>query len=80
MVNEIDNAIKSIQSMADGCLAMFSGSNGNTPKSMNIRTNNYVQPQNNGIKFSSMGPSNTRLSPVVHDSNPIVNGIKFNSD
>lgn len=80
MANEIDNAIKSMKNTVDNFLAMFSGNNGNTNKNMNIRTNNYVQPQNNGIKFSDMGPHNVRLSQVVYDSNPVVNGIKFNSD
>ncbi len=85
MVNEIDNAIKCVQGMANGCLALFSGNNGNTNKNMNIRNvnqpmNSTVQTSNNGIKFSDAGPHNTRLSPVVHDSNPVVNGIKFSSD
>lgn len=78
MANEIENVIKSIKSAVDGIIVQFSGNNGNTNR--NIEKTAYNKMHSTGIKFSSMGPSNVRLSPVVYESNPVVNGIKFSSD
>lgn len=78
MVNEIENVVNSIKSTVDGFLVQFSGNNGNSNK-MNIKNVGYAQ-NTSGIKFSDVGPHNVRLSQVVYESNPVVNGIKFNSD
>ena len=85
MVNEIENMIKVLTGTVNGFIVQFSGNNGNVNRSMDARRGVQYIPrdtpsQPTGIKFSSMGPSNVRLSPVVHDSNPVVNGIKFSSD
>jgi len=81
MMNEINNAIKMLTGTVNGFIVQFSGNNGNVNRNMNIRTVSQRQPQSPaGIKFSDMGSRNVRLSPVVHESNPVVNGIKFSSD
>ena len=84
MANEIENMIKALTGTVNGFIVQFSGNNGNVNRSMNAQRNRYMSPQtdmqNYGIKFSDMGSRNVRLSPVVHESNPVVNGIKFSSD
>jgi len=85
MINTINNAIKAVtetvKGTVDGFMVQFSGNNRNANRNMNVQRDRYVPPpQPTGIKFSDMGSRNTRLSPVVQDSNPVVNGIKFSSD
>jgi len=80
MANEIENAIKALTGTINGFIVQFSGNNGNVNRGMDIRRNSYAPSQTTGIKFSDMGSRNVRLSPVVHESNPVVNGIKFSSD
>ena len=84
MSNEIENMIKALTGTVNGFIVQFSGNNGNVNRNIGIRTTRQKQPQPQpqltGIKFSDMGSRNVRLSPVVHESNPVVNGIKFSSD
>ena len=80
MSNEIENMIKALTGTVNGFIVQFSGNNGNANRNMNIQKDRYAPPQPTGIKFSDMGSRNVRLSPVVQDSNPVVNGIKFSSD
>lgn len=85
-MNEIENTINGIKNAVNGFLVRFNGNDGNINKYQDTRNVNYAQvqqkaqPQSNNIKFSDMGSRHTRLSPVVYNSNPTVNGIKFNSD